>query len=706
MHRAPRLPPFAAVLLAMLCHTGKTTASETVVTTAEESMLETIVVTDTPLVDESFERPYAIDVVDADEFRGSIVGVNASELLSRVPGVIARNRHNYAQDLQISVRGFGSRTAFGVRGVRLIGDGIPASNPDGQGQAALFNLDTVERAEVIRGPFAALEGNHAGGVIRFHSRTGSGPPRLEAQALAGAWGTRRFGLRAEGERGGVGYLFDSSRFETSGFQRHSAARRDTGFAKLDLNPADDLRLTLVANSLTQPYTDDPQGLSYNTWRDQPRTTEAPARDFNTRKRIRHLQGGVRMVHTVGDNELTLNLHGGTRRVVQFQSIPVAPQANPRHAGGVIDLDRRFEGLGLRWSRDMDLGTAFANVSAGVDFERSKDVRRGFENFIGDRIGVRGALRRDESNSVSSLAPYVLASWADGPWTWSGGVRYNQVRFEVRDRYIAAGNPDDSGRLAFSRITSAVGLAYALSPSIQVFASMGTGFETPTLNELSYATPESGFNFALGPSRSRQWEVGLKHRNGANTRFDLVLFSIDTRNEIVVSASAGGRTSHTNAARTRRDGLEFGFATELGAGLSASGAVTLIDARYTRGFQSGDNHIDRGNRMPGIAKLTAYGEIAWRPAEGVRVGLEAEHRGRLWVEDRNRARPAPAHTLLHLSANAEQKVGPWTFGQTFRIDNLADRRHVASVIVGAAGERFYEPGPPRSWFAGLRLSHTF
>lgn len=705
MYRRLRLSPVTAILLAMLCRPGNGSASDTPAI-AEESVLDTVVVTDTALVDENLERPYAIDVIDSSEFRDGIVGVNASELLPRVPGVVARNRHNYAQDLQISVRGFGSRTAFGVRGVRLIGDGIPASNPDGQGQAALFNLDTVERIEVLRGPFAALEGNHAGGVIRFHSRVGSGPLRITTQGLAGAWGTHRFGLLAEGEHGGTGYILNASRFQTSGFRKHSAARRDTGFAKLDLAPADDFRITLVANSLTQPYTDDPQGVTYATWRDKPRSTEAPAIDFDTRKRIRHMQSGVRLVRTVGDNEFALKLHGGTRRVVQFQSIPVAPQANPRHAGGVIDLDRRFEGLGMRWSREMDLGNAYVNLVAGFDYELARDARRGFENFVGDRLGVRGELRRDETNSVSSLAPFVLASWTDGPWTWSGGLRHNRIRFEVRDRYIAPGNPDDSGRLAFSRNTSAIGLTYALSPATKVFASVGTGFETPTLNELSYATPDTGFNFGLRPSHSRQWELGIKHRPNTATRFDLVLFSVETRDEIVVSASSGGRTSHTNAARTRREGVEVGLTTELGAGVSASGAITLIDARYTRGFESGGNQITRSNRMPGIARLTAFGEITWQPTEGVRLGLEAEHRGRLWVEDRNQARPAPAHTLLHASASAEQKLGPWTIGQTLRIDNLADKRHVASVIVGAAGERFYEPGPPRSWFAGLRLTHTF
>ena len=673
---------------------------------AASALLAPVVVTGTPLADDGFDRPYAIDVIDVGEFRYGNAGINVSEVLSRIPGVVARNRHNYAQDLQLSVRGFGSRTAFGVRGVKLVSDGIPANTPDGQGQAAVFNLDTAERIEVLRGPFAALGGNHSGGLIRLESRRGSGTPKVDVRLLAGAWATSRIGASAEGEHAGVAYLLDASRFRTGGFRPQSASQRDQSFAKLDLAPSMDSTLSLVVSALEQPFTQDPQGVLDATWRRNARATESPALAFDTRKRISHQQGGLRYVHRAGNDTLTLTAYAGARRVVQYQSIPTAPQANPRHAGGVIDLDRRFEGLGLQWSRTFELATRDFELDTGIDFDRSRDDRRGYENFVGSRLGVRGALRRDEVNRVSNVSPYVIATLHSGPWEWSAGMRHNRIRFSIHDQYIRPGNPDDSGRLGFAKNTVAIGVSYALGPSVQLHASTGRGFETPTMNELSYATPESGFNFGLRPARSLQFELGLKSLLGSSTRFDATLFSIRTQDEIVVSASEGGRASYANAARTRRHGVELSIESALTQTLTAHGALTLIDARYSRGFTSGGAPVASGNRMPGISRLTAFGELAWRPSDGLRIAVEAERRSRIFVDDANDGRPAPAHTLVHLSLAAEQRVADWTFGQTLRIDNALDRRHVASVIVGAAGSRFYEPGPPRSWFAGIRASHRF
>ncbi|HRG71832.1 MAG TPA: Plug domain-containing protein, partial [Thauera aminoaromatica] len=181
---------------------------------AEAVTLNPVVVTGAPTATESFDLPYSVDSVDMRANQAGNLGVNASEALAGVPGLVIQNRQNYAQDLQISVRGFGARAAFGVRGVKLIADGIPATNPDGQGQAATFNLDTAERIEVMRGPFSTVYGNHAGGVIQLFSRTGEGAPRVRASALGGSWGTTKFGIGAEGEKDGVGFVLDASRFDT------------------------------------------------------------------------------------------------------------------------------------------------------------------------------------------------------------------------------------------------------------------------------------------------------------------------------------------------------------------------------------------------------------------------------------------------------------------------------------------------------------
>ena len=709
---ALRLTPLAALLFAI----GPIHAQD------REPVLGTVVVTGAPAEADSFDLPFSINSVDMREAQRGNLGVNASEALATVPGLVIQNRQNYAQDLQISIRGFGARAAFGVRGVKLIADGIPATNPDGQGQAATFNLDTAERIEVMRGPFSTVYGNHAGGVVQLFSREGEGPPSLSGRVIAGAWGSRKLGLGLEGESGGVGYVLDASRFRSDGYREHSTVRRDQAFAKLSFEPDPDSRVTLVANSLNQPDTLDPQGINWFEYKQDPRSVSQAALHFNTRKRIDHVQGGLTYARDIGRDTLQVSAYTGKRSVVQYQSIPPGAQANPRSAGGVIDFDRDFSGVGLRWTARRDLADGELTVTVGVDHDRSRDDRRGWENFVGTRLGVRGNLRRDEINTITATDPYVQAIWVSGPWQWSAGLRHSSVRFKVEDKYIFGANGDDSGSVRFSRTTPALGVTYALSPVVNLYASAGAGFETPTLNELSYSPGGGGFNFGLKPSRSTQFEVGMKAFLGDDTRLEAAVFHIDTRDEIVVFDNFGGRTSFQNASKTRRQGVELALDTLLTPTVSAKAMLSYLDARYQSDFGTGATAVAKGNRMPGIPRFALAGEVAWQPAEGLTLAAEAVHRGKVFANDQNRPpilpppspadalagtpAHAPAFTLVNLRLSAEQQQGDWTFGQLLRVDNVFSRKHIGSVIVGNAQGRYFEPGPTRSWYAGLSARHTF
>ncbi|HRK12423.1 MAG TPA: TonB-dependent receptor [Thauera sp.] len=687
--------------------------------TADQSAvtLNPVVVTGSRVETNSFDLPFSVDAVDMRANQAGNLGVNASEALAGVPGLVIQNRQNYAQDLQISVRGFGARAAFGVRGVKLIADGIPASNPDGQGQAATFNLDTAERIEVMRGPFSTVYGNHAGGVIQLFSRTGEGAPRMRASVLGGSWGTTKIGVGLEGEQSGVGFIVDASRFDTDGYRDHSKTRRDQGFAKLSFRPDEDSTLTLVANGLRQPDTQDPLGVTWASYQRNPRAVEDVAKQYNTRKSIHHLQGGATYERRFGEDRLQLSAYTGRRSVTQYQSIPRIVQIptadNPeraRHAGGVVDFDRDFYGLGARWIAQRSLGDGELTLTVGLDYDRSEDDRRGYENFIGTTLGVKGNLRRKEIDTITSTDPYIQALWKQGPWQWSAGVRHSRVAFKVDDRYIVGTNGDDSGSARYSETTPALGVVYALSPVTNVYASAGLGFETPTLNELSYSPADGSFNLGLKPSTSRQAELGIKTFVGDSTRINAAVFRIETEDEIVVAGSSGGRTTFKNAGKTLRQGLEMALESELAHNLTARASFTYLKAEYDEAFTTrigmADVTIPAGNRLPGIPKLSAYAELAWKPIEAVTLAGEVIYRDKLEVHDRNIDRAAPSYTLFNLRLSAEQQQGPWTFGQLLRIDNVFDRKHVGSVIVGDSNGRYYEPGPERSWYAGASASYRF
>ena len=424
--------------------------------------LDSVVVSGSRIEHNSFDLPASVDVVDAARIGADQGKVNASEALAAVPGITVQNRQNYAQDLQISSRGFGARSAFGVRGIRLVADGIPASMPDGQGQAATFNLDRAERIEVLRGPLAVVYGNHAGGVIQLFTPDGKGRPSIEGGLVAGSNNTWKADVSAQGEVAGLGYVIDTSHFATDGYRDHSKADRDQSMVKLTYKPTEDGKLTLIANSFKQDA-EDPQGQSWAGYLANPRSVAQPAIDYNTRKSIEHTQGGLTYEHRFGEQLVQLSAYAGQRSTIQYQSIPKFLQlSSVKQSGGIIDFDRDFAGGSARWIGRFQLAGGKLTTTVGVDYEQSTDDRRGYENFIGTTLGVKGTLRRLEEDRVSSFDQYAQAEWQGERWTFSGGVRHSHIDFNVDDRFLSNGN--DSGSVSYEKTTPTVAAMYRLTPA--------------------------------------------------------------------------------------------------------------------------------------------------------------------------------------------------------------------------------------------------
>jgi iron complex outermembrane receptor protein len=699
------MKPYRLGALAALCACPLASAGD-----AAKAPMSVVVVSGSRSEHASFDLPASIDVVGAAQIGAAQPRVNASEALVAVPGLVVHNRQNYAQDLQISSRGFGARSAFGVRGVRLIADGIPATMPDGQGQAATFNLDMAERIEVLRGPFSALYGNHSGGVIQLFTRDPKGPPAIEGTFTAGSDGMRKTDVNAQGTSGGIGYLLDASRFETDGFRHHSAATRDQAYAKLTLAPSSSSRLVLVASGLRQDDTQDPLGISWETFQRDPRAGEPDPNDpqgrtfadrYNTRKSIDHKQLGVTWEQRFGSDRLHLTAYTGNRRVVQYQSFSQGFQSPPSHSGGVIDFDRDFYGIDVNWLDVRPFAQGTLRTTVGIETGRSRDMRQGFENFVGSQLGVKGRLRRDERDEVSTVDPYLQVEWERGRWVLTGGLRHSRVSFDVDDRFLS--NGDDGGSLDYRHTTPLLGVLYKLTPALNVYASAARGFETPTLNELFYSEAGAGFNFRLAPATSTHLETGVKAILGENVRLNAAAFQVRTRDEIVVDASSGGRTSYRNASATLRRGAELSLDATLAAGWNARLALTALHAVYDEGFGS----VPAGKRLPGVPKATLYGELGYTdPADRWSAGVETIANSKIYAEDTNTAVPAPGYAIFNLRAQARQQVGRWHVKEFVRLNNVFDRTYAGSVIVGEANRRYYEPAPGRNWIVGVSAQYQF
>jgi len=674
-----------------------------------------VVISVTQVEQPAFDVPASVDVITGKQLREGQRGVNLSETLSRVPGLQIQDRQNYAQDLQISSRGFGARSTFGIRGIRLYADGIPATMPDGQGQVSHFSLSSAARVEVLRGPFSALYGNSAGGVISIFSEEGLPGLTLTPSFNAGSFNSWRLGAKAAGESGALNYVADWSLFSTNGYREHSAARREAENGRLKVKLSDATTLTWTFNHLDMPRSLDPMGLT-RAESDANRSQATPtAITFNTRKRLVQAQTGAALETVLSPgNLLRLTAYAGERGITQFQSIPVAAQAPASSPGGVIDLNRQYQGMDARYIRRGFVGDGAYTLTAGLNFDNLNEARRGYQNFIGAVTGVQGNLRRDEGNRATTFDQYVQGEWQVLPaWRLSAGVRHSRVAINSRDRYIVPGNGDDSGAVVYRATTPAAGITHSFSPSVNAYFTVGRGFETPTLNEIAYRASGTGLNFGLTPAVSRQAELGLK-MNFGSLLLNGALFGTRTSNEIVVLSNSNGRSVFQNAGRTSREGFELSASTKVGRNVSLYMAYTHVNARYRDDFFTcvittcavPTVLVPSGSRLPGVPQGSLYAEAQWRGGGALpNLALEMRSVGSVPVDDRN-TDAAAGYTVFNTRIGWEQRSGGWTLNEFFRIDNLLNRNYIGSVIVNESNGRFFEPSPGRNYLVGISAAYRF
>ena len=650
-----------------------------------------------------FDAPAAIDVVQVNGFTAQSPLVNMSELLATVPGVQVRERQNYAQDLQISVRGFGTRSTFGVRGVRILIDGIPATMPDGQGQAASASLASASRIEILRGPMAQLYGNSAGGVLQVFTKDPPMKPEASLSLGFGSDNQQLLGVSAGGGNETLGGVIDVSQYSTDGYRDHSAARRTTINAKVVARPTSDTKITAILNSFDQPLSQDPLGLTRADFQENPRQVVPEAITFDTRKTITQQQIGILLEQRLSANDmLNARVYGGTRQVFQTLGFPGNQYVQ---AGGVIDLDRGYGGVGVNWTHETKVNDLPLNWTLGVETDSLSERRQGFVN----NNGMPGALRRDEKDHAKSTDVFAQIDWTFAPqWRATAGVRMARVKLSVDDDYIVPNpdvklnNPDDSGSVEYKQTSPVLGLAWRASDNVNIYANVGKGFETPTLAESAYRTNGSGPNLGLRASTSVQSELGAKIKRGRH-EMDFAVFSSRSKNEIVQEFAMGGRSTFQNVDGVERRGVEASWRSEWNSQLSSSVAYTWLDARFSESFSSNNRTINAGNRLPGTPEHSLYTEIQYRWPNAITAALEMSANSKSYVNDIN-SDAAAAYAVFNLRSGYEFTAGVTKIYLFGRIDNLFDKAYAGSVIVndGTRPEgRFFEPAPGRRLYVGMR-----
>ncbi|CAM4367426.1 hypothetical protein F901_00359 [Acinetobacter dispersus] len=657
------------------------------------------------------ETPASIFRVDMPQNDQS-AQVNLTEVVKGIPSVQLRNRENYAQDLQLSMRGFGARSTFGVRGIRLYTDGIPATMPDGQGQTSNIDLSSLSYLEVLTGPFSSLYGNSSGGAILATTREGQGKDSIEMSYAGGSHNKNRAGLVLQGgakNQNEPSYIISSSYFDTDGYRDHSSAEKVLNNAKLTWNLDDGSKINWITNYV-KIHADDPQGLNRAQWQQNPRQVNDANNVYKVRKDIEQTQTGVTWSKPINDqHELYAMAYFGNRQVTQYQSIPQSAQKNPNHAGGVIDFERNYYGADFRWTgKELLPNTTF---SVGLAVDSMDEDRKGYENFnlqnSQPSYGVKGTLRRNEDNTLWNVDPYLQASWQFLPtWRLDTGVRYSNVHYKSKDHYLSNGN--DSDKTDYNKVLPSAALSWQIAPELLAYASYAKGFETPTFTEMAYqADPKkSGFNFDLKPSTSDNYEVGLKSQNPFGD-FTLAVFQSKTQDDIVSAGTSDGRSTFRNADKTTRQGAEFAWNKKLWKDLEMNASYGYLDAKFDAAIPAigAVKAVEKGNSIPGVAKNQAFMGLAWKPEQGFYAGIDAQYLDKVYVDDIN-SDAAPSYTVASAYTGYAWKYADWGINGFARVDNLFDKNYAGSVIVNDSNSRFFEPADGRNWSAGIKVSKQF
>ena len=682
--------------------------------------LEGVVVSATRAEQRSFDAPAAIQSVDRETIQDAGPQVNLSESLNRVPGLTILNRQNYAQDLQVSIRGFGARSAFGMRGIRLLIDGIPATTPDGQGQGSSISLPSIERIEVLRGPLAQMYGNSAGGVIQAFTREAPEVPEFGMQYYAGSYGMHRTDWQYAGRVGAVGLVADYSTFDTNGYRDNSKTERKQFNGKLSFGPDEKTRVNVVFNQFDMPLAQDPLGLTSAQLMANPQqagTNSAgtkTAADFRVRKTVLQNQVGTSLSHAIDpDRSVTARVYYGTRDNLQFQVGTTGASVD----GAWTGLNRAYYGAGFQYNEQTKIGATPVRWVAGYEFDRSREYRQGGAARNGEKTSTtRVEDNQSENSDLFAQATALVTEKVSAV----AGVRYSTVCFVSDDYYPVSGsNPDGSGTVTYRATSPVLGMTYHATDNLNLYANYGKGFETPTLAEVAYrdvaGAPVGQFNPSLNASTSQHYELGAKWLPSPQSRLDVTLFQVNSTDEIVVSNSSGGQTSYQNAPGTTRTGWELAGRTLLGPHVSATLSASAIDAQFTQAYRSTTSgvvaNVASGNKIPGIPQTFLFSELLWASqamdgakrsnGKGSRAGIELINAGRLYANDTNDY-SADGYTTLNLKASQGWAVGKGTLTAYARIDNLTDERYVGSVIVNQSSRQFYEPAPGKNWTLGLRL----
>jgi iron complex outermembrane receptor protein len=648
------------------------------------------------------KTPLAVQLLDKTQISRARPTWGLDESLAAVPGIYVANRYNFSLDQRISIRGFGSRSAFGVRGIKILLDGIPQTLPDGQSQLTNVELGAADRVEVLRGSASALFGNAAGGVISIWSDLAAPHPSSEVQASAGRFDRNgrtwsKWLASASDRVAGGSALVTVSRLSFDGERNHSAADSRNLNARMELPLAASWSVSLLADAGMDPRADNPGALTLAELHANRDSAPPINVTRHAGKDVTQLQGGATVRHRLADGGEAVFTVFGLGRTLR----------NPT-TFAYIDVDRSDYGVRAQVTRPVPLGSLQHRLSAGFDFQRQRDDRTNFNNVGGQPDTTR---QLDQLEHVTEIGPFVQSALEVTPATTiTAGLRYDWVDFRVTDRLVGADSltvdkdRNDSGRRLMAALSGSIGVAVNPTAAVTLYANIGSSFETPTTTELTNRPDTAGgFNPTLQPQKAWTYELGARGALGGRLSYSVALYQADVRGELIPYAvpSDTQRVFYQNAGKARHRGVELGLAARAVSGVDVNAAWTHSAFRYVS--YSAGTHVLDGRSLPGV------------PGDFLRVGLRAHpaalrgawleydetYSSASYVDDTLNTRTSP-WWAANVRLGWEGTAGRVRIAPFLAVNNLYNRLYVGSVTINAARGRYYEPAPGRNVYVGCSI----
>jgi iron complex outermembrane receptor protein len=644
------------------------------------------------------ELPFGLSRLALDSARGGIRRASLTEALLFVPGVSVSHRFNPTQDPRLAIRGFGARSAFGIRGVRVLRDGIPMTAADGQTAVDFLDLESLGAVEIFRGNAGALYGNSSGGVVDFRTTP---PPDAGGRARVSGWlsgGLSRASVSAGRRIGDVGIQGVLTRNAGDGPRDYSTFESTNAMA--DGRWAfGATQMQLQLSFYDAPEAENPGALTQAEMDRDPTLPDSNNIVKKAGKVVRQSVVSLQAARDVGAVSLVANGHIGRRDLENPQSF------------AWIHLDRETSGGSVRAQYTGGTDGRF-RLAVGADLLSQVDDRQNYTNCAGltganrpaatcPTLDDQGSLTVNQEERVSGLGAFVRGEMAmTSRLSVTGTLRSDRTRFEVTDRRATDPALAEPLPRTLSAVSPMLGLNYRIGLLSSAYASVSTSFETPTTTELANR-PEGvgGLNADLKPQRGISYEVGFKGARTSGLRCDLALFTIVTEDELIpfqVPGAAAGRQFFRNAGQTTRRGAEASVATVSGP-VSLGATATWLRYVYDDFTVAGTSF--EGNRVPGVAPVTLSAFASVQPSWGL-AALEGVRVGRQAVNNANTAW-ADGYYLL----NARVAYRPSTrlgLEPVVGVENIFDRSWASNVVVNAAGGRYFEPGPGRTYYLGVRM----